>query len=100
MMQEERRANRDLLPRTTSYALPMIRLDSALPNGTVARTLGKQLPRSDTSAGAKYRAAHRGRSKAELVAETTAPAHAIANKRPSRDKVVITLRRDDELGTD
>jgi len=40
-----------------------------LPNNTAGRTIGNQLIRSGTSVAANYRAACRGRSKAEFVAK-------------------------------
>jgi four helix bundle protein len=42
---------------------------AALPNTTAGRAIGSQLVRSATSVGADYRAASRGRSKAEFVAK-------------------------------
>ena len=40
-----------------------------MPNNTAGRTIGNQLIRSGTSVAANYRAACRGRSKAEFVAK-------------------------------
>src|SRR3982074_1013925 len=40
-----------------------------LPKNTKGRVLGRQLARSATSVGANYRAACRGRSKAEFIAK-------------------------------
>jgi four helix bundle protein len=59
----------NLQTRTKQFALRIIRLFSALPNGTVAQTLGKQLLRSGTSVGANYREACRARSSAEFVSK-------------------------------
>ncbi len=59
----------DLKERTKSFALRIIRLYSALPNSSVAQTLGKQVLRSGTSVGAHYREAHRARSTAEFVSK-------------------------------
>lgn len=61
-------AQPDLLKRTKSFAIRIIRLYSALPKSTVAQTIGKQLLKSGTSVGANYREAYRGRSRAEFVA--------------------------------
>jgi four helix bundle protein len=59
----------DLLKRTKAFALRIIKLVDALPNTLAGRTLGGQLIRSGTSVSANYRAACRGRSKAEFVAK-------------------------------
>ena len=47
----------------------VIKLVNALPNNTAGRTIGNQLIRSGTSVAANYRAACRGRSKAEFIAK-------------------------------
>lgn len=60
---------RELKQRTKQFALRVMKLVGALPHGSVARTIGNQLVRSSTSVGANYRAACRGRSKAEFVAK-------------------------------
>ena len=59
----------ELKSRTKTFALRVIKLVGALPDGSVARTIGNQLVRSGTSVGANYRAACRGRSKAEFIAK-------------------------------
>jgi four helix bundle protein len=59
----------DLKPRTTDFALRIVRLFSALPKTPEAQVLGKQVLRSGTSVGANYREAHRARSKAEFIAK-------------------------------
>lgn len=59
----------DLKLRTKAFALRIIKLTNALPNTSVGKTLGNQLLRSGTSVGANYRAACRGRSKAEFAAK-------------------------------
>ena len=46
-----------------------MKLVGALPDGAVARVIGNQLIRSGSSVGANYRAACRGRSKAEFIAK-------------------------------
>ena len=53
--------------RTRRFALRIIRLVSALPNTTVATTIGKQLLRSGTSVGANYRSACRAKSTADFI---------------------------------
>jgi four helix bundle protein len=62
-------AEKDLAARIKSFARRIIRLYVALPKETVAQVLGKQTLRSGTSAGANYREASRGRSKAEFIAK-------------------------------
>jgi len=62
-------ANTDLKERTKQFALRILRLYQALPRREESRVLGKQLLRSGTSVGANYRAACRGRSRAEFVAK-------------------------------
>ena len=53
--------------RTKQVALRIIRLVNSLPTFGVAAVIGKQLLRSGTSIGANYRAACRGKSKADVV---------------------------------
>ncbi len=60
---------KELLQRTKTFALRVIKLVNALPNTTAGRTIGGQLTRSGTSVAANYRAACRGRSKAEFIAK-------------------------------
>jgi four helix bundle protein len=60
---------KDLLQRTKTFALRVIKLVNALPNNTAGRAIGNQLIRSGTSVAANYRAACRGRSKAEFIAK-------------------------------
>ena len=55
--------------RTEDFALRVLRLYRSLPRTEEARILGKQLLRSSSSIGANYRAACRGRSRAEFVAK-------------------------------
>jgi four helix bundle protein len=59
----------ELRARTKRFALRIIRLFQHLPKSPDAQVLGKQLLRAGTSVGANYRAAGRGRSKAEFVAK-------------------------------
>ena len=60
---------KELLQRTKNFALRIIKLVNALPNNPAGRAIGGQLIRSGTSVSANYRAACRGRSKAEFVAK-------------------------------
>lgn len=59
----------ELKDRTKQFALRVIKLVEALPGTTAGRAIGNQLIRSGTSVGANYRAACRGRSKAEFIAK-------------------------------
>jgi len=59
----------DLLIRTKSFALQIVRLYSSLPKTTEAQVLGRQVLRSGTSVGANYREARRARSTAEFVSK-------------------------------
>jgi four helix bundle protein len=55
--------------RTKEFARRIIRLCRELPNNREGRLIGNQLFSSGTSVAANYRAACRGRSKAEFVAK-------------------------------
>ncbi len=55
--------------RTKQFALRIMRLVDALPSSAAGRAIGNQIIRSGTSVGANYRAACRGRSKAEFIAK-------------------------------
>ena len=59
----------ELKTRTKQFGLRIIRLVESLPNTQTARVIGNQLIRSGISVGANYRAACRGRSKAEFIAK-------------------------------
>lgn len=59
----------DLKKRTKQFGLRILKLVGALPNTIQGRAIGSQLVRSGTSVGANYRAACRGRSKAEFIAK-------------------------------
>jgi len=59
----------ELKARTRQFGLREINLVDALPRTTTGRAIGNQLIRSGTSVGANYRAACRGRSKAEFIAK-------------------------------
>jgi four helix bundle protein len=59
----------ELKKRTKQFGLRVIRLVESLPGTQTARTIGNQLLRSGLSVGANYRAACRGRSKADFVAK-------------------------------
>ena len=59
----------ELKERTKRFALRVMRLVDALPKTTKGRALAGQLIRSGTSVAANYRAACRGRSRAEFIAK-------------------------------
>jgi len=59
----------DLKKRTKQFALRILKLVAALPNTVAGRAIGGQLVRAGTSVGANYRAACRGRSRAEFIAK-------------------------------
>src|SRR6202008_2625602 len=59
----------DLKKRTKKFALRILKLVAALPNTLQGRAIGGPLVRAGTSVAANYRAACRGRSKAEFIAK-------------------------------
>ena len=60
---------KEMLQRTKKFALRVMKVVDALPNTPAGRAVGNQLVRSGTSVPANYRAACRGRSKAEFIAK-------------------------------
>jgi four helix bundle protein len=59
----------EFLKRTMNFGLRVIRLVEPLPKRQIATVLGNQLLRAGTSVGANYRAAVRGKSRADFIAE-------------------------------
>ena len=59
----------EFVKRTMNFGLRMIRLVNSLPKQQVAQVLGNQLLRARTSVGANYRAAIRGKSRADFIAK-------------------------------
>jgi four helix bundle protein len=59
----------ELKDRTKRFALRVMKLVDALPDTRSGKAIANQLVRSGTSVGANYRAACRGRSRAEFVAK-------------------------------
>lgn len=59
----------DMKKRTKHFGLDVIRLTDTIGNSLAARVIGGQLIRAATSVGANYRAACKGRSKAEFIAK-------------------------------
>ena len=60
---------KEMMKRTKSFALRVMKVVDALPRNASGRAIGGQLVRSGTSVPANYRAACRGRSKAEFIAK-------------------------------
>src|SRR5581483_7300228 len=59
----------DLIARTKQFALRIVKLVDEMPNTISGRAIANQLIRSGTSVAANYRAACRGRSRAEFIAK-------------------------------
>ena len=59
----------ELKLRTKQFALRVIRMIDSIPKTAAGGVIAKQLLRCATSVGANYRAACRGRSKAEFIAK-------------------------------
>jgi four helix bundle protein len=58
---------RDFRERTFQFGIRCVRLVESLPKSMSAQSIGRQLLRAGTSVGANYRAAVRGRSRADFV---------------------------------
>ena len=61
--------NEKMRERTKQFALQVIALSDKLPNKESAKVINRQLLRSATSVAANFRAAYRGRSKAEFYSK-------------------------------
>lgn len=59
----------DLRSRTKQFGLRVLALVESLPRGVSAGIVANQLGRSGTSVGANYRAACKGRSRAEFISK-------------------------------
>jgi four helix bundle protein len=59
----------DFAKRTMVFGLRVIRLVESLPRSQTAHVIGNQLLRAGTSVGANYRAALRGKSRADFIAK-------------------------------
>jgi len=59
----------DFKRRPKGFALRVIKVVESLPGDLVSQTLGRQLLRAGTSVAANYRAAVRGRSRADFIAK-------------------------------
>src|SRR3954470_21122453 len=82
----------ELKERTKQFALRVMRLVDALPNTAKGRAIASQLVRSGTSVAANYRAACRGRSKAEFIAKV-----GIAEEEADETALWLELIIDDKL---
>ena len=60
----------EMATRTKQFAHRVMRLAEALPRSRSGTTIANQIIRSGTSVAANYRAALRGRSKAEFISKT------------------------------
>jgi four helix bundle protein len=60
---------RDLKNRTKRFAVSVLKFIDKLPNRRSANIIGFQLGKSASSVAANYRAACRGRSRAEFIAK-------------------------------
>lgn len=58
---------RDFGERTFQFGIRCVRLVESLPRSMTAQTVGRQRLRAGTSVGANYRAAVRGRSRADFL---------------------------------
>jgi four helix bundle protein len=58
-----------LKARMMKFSVDVIRMIGKLPRGSITDVVGKQLMRCATSVGANYRAACRGKSRADFVAK-------------------------------
>jgi four helix bundle protein len=61
--------SKDLKDRTKKFAVRVIRMVDKLPRSIASEVIARQIVRSATSVAANYRAALRGRSKAEFIAK-------------------------------
>jgi len=57
----------DLLDRTKTFALSIIKFVQSLPTDSVSKVLGNQLLRAGTSVGANYRSSQRAKSKSDFI---------------------------------
>ena len=61
--------HQNLQDRTRKFALSVIKFTEQLSRDDTSKTIGRQLLRSGTSVGANYRAACRGKSKADFISK-------------------------------
>jgi four helix bundle protein len=60
---------KELKERTFQFGIRVVRVVEYLPKSDISRALGQQLLRTGTSVGANYRAAARGRSRADFISK-------------------------------
>jgi four helix bundle protein len=65
--EREESHSRDFRDRTFQFGIRCVHRVESLPRSMVAQTTGRQLLRAATSLGANYRAAIRGRSRADFI---------------------------------
>lgn len=61
----------DLIERTMTFALRVLKLAEAMPKGVSGRTISSQIARCGCSVAANYRAALRGKSNADFINKVT-----------------------------
>ncbi len=61
----------ELAERTMNFAVRVLKMSAQLPESVAGRTVGAQVARSATSVAANYRAALRGKSRADFVNKIT-----------------------------
>jgi four helix bundle protein len=64
------KSSQDLRARTKAHALDIIKLSQSLPKTGEAQVIGRQLLRSGTSVGARYREGCRAKSPADFISRT------------------------------
>jgi four helix bundle protein len=65
----KKRERRGTKGTNKEFCLTSIKLVDSLPKNAVGRAIGNQLVRCETSVGANYRSACRGRSKADFISK-------------------------------
>ena len=61
----------ELIERTMTFAVRVLNMVDRFPRTIAGRTIGAQIARSATSVAANYRAALRGKSRADFIAKIT-----------------------------
>lgn len=61
----------ELAERTMNFAVRVLKMTDSLPKSVAGRTVGGQVARSATSIAANYRAAVRGKSRADFINKIT-----------------------------
>jgi four helix bundle protein len=63
--------NEELIERTMAFAIRVLRLAEQLPRSVAGTIVARQVARSGTSVAANYRAALRGKSRADFINKIT-----------------------------